>query len=132
MPPRPDHRGARTSSQPVAAEARLRLVHVAIAAAVVLLAPLTGRAAQVYGTLFKGGRPLAGASVAVACESGDHAEARTDGHGAYRLFVGHTGRCTMSVADHSGARAAIYSFDEPVRFDFAVVPAGSGFKLRKR
>ena len=108
---------------------RGRMVVVSI---VVFLAPLTAQAAQVYGSLSKGGHPLGGASVTVACESGDRDETRTDDRGAYRLFVPHTGRCTLSVPDHGGASAAIYSFDEPVRFDFEVVPADGGFQLRKR
>ena len=76
---------------------------VAVGLIVVLLAPLTVQAAQIYGTLLKGGGPLAGASVTVTCESGDDAAARTDDRGAYRLFVGHTGRCTLTVPEHGGA-----------------------------
>jgi len=105
---------------------------IAVVSLALLLSPLTAQGAQIYGSLSKGGSPLAGTRVAVACDSGDQAEARTDDHGAYRLFVAHTGRCTLSLPDNGGASAAIYSFDEPVRFDFDLVPAGGGFQLRKR
>jgi len=105
---------------------------IAAVSLVLLLSPLTAHAAQIYGALTRGGSPLAGTRVAVACDSGDHDETRSDDHGAYRLFVAHTGRCTLSLPDNGGASAAIYSFDEPVRFDFDLVPAGGGFQLRKR
>jgi hypothetical protein len=108
---------------------RIRIVVVSLVA---LMAPLTAQAAQIYGALSKGGSPLAGTRVTVACDSGDRDETRTDDHGAYRLFVAHTGRCTLSLPDDGGASAAIYSFDDPVRFDFDLVPAGGGFQLRKR
>jgi hypothetical protein len=105
---------------------------IAVVTLVVFLAPRTVQAAQIYGALSKDGSPLGGTPVTVVCDSGDRDETRTDDRGAYRLFVAHTGRCTLSLPEHGGASAAIFSFDEPVRFDFDVVPAGGGFQLRKR
>ena len=102
---------------------------VFLTALAALVAPLPAHAAQIYGSVFEGGAGLSGQVVRVVCDNGDRDEKQTDGHGAYRLFVKRTGKCTLSLPDKGGANAAIYSFDEPVRFDFDVVGGG---QLRKR
>lgn len=93
------------------------------------IAPLPAQAAQIYGSVFEGGGAVSGQVVRVVCDSGDRDENKTDGHGSYRLFVKQTGKCTLSIPGKGGASARIYSFDEPVRFDFDVV---GGATLRKR
>jgi hypothetical protein len=102
---------------------------LALTALAGLVAPLPAHAAQIYGSVFEGGNGLSGQVVRVVCDSGDRDEKQTDGHGAYRLFVQRTGKCTLSLPGKGGASAAIYSFDEPVRFNFDVV---GGSQLRKR
>ena len=108
----------------------MTMTSAALVAGCLLLAwPLDARAAQIYGSVYEGGRGLSGQVVRVVCDSGDRDEKKTDGKGGYRLFVKRTGKCTLSLPGKGGASAAIYSFDEPVRFDFDVV---GGTRLKKR
>ena len=94
-----------------------------------LATPAQTQAAQIYGSLFESGGAVSGQVVRVTCDSGDRDEKTTDARGAYQLFVKSTGTCTLSLPNKGGASAPIYSFDEPVRFDFDVV---GGSQLRKR
>jgi len=105
---------------------------VILAALAVLLAAAPSEAAQIYGSLFEGGSALAGQAVRVTCDNGESDEKQTDGDGAYRLFVKTAGRCTLSLPGKGGASAEIYSFEEPVRFDFDVTKAPDGGQTLKK
>jgi hypothetical protein len=94
---------------------------------------IPAQAAQIYGSLFEDGSSLTEEVVLVVCDSGGRDENGTDEHGGYQLFVKQTGRCTLSLPDKGGASADIYSFEEPVRFDFDLISApDGGAQLRKR
>jgi len=79
--------------------------------------PINAHAAQIYGKVNKGG-----VLIRVQCKSGDSAETRADGQGSYQVFIAKTGPCTLILPEQGGAQATVYSYGQPARFDFDVIP----------
>ena len=92
----------------------------------------TAYAGQIYGTLTIDNRPV-GRGVKVAIMVGStQTTTETDDYGAYKVFVP-KGKYTMKV--YYGGREllfGIFSYDDPVRYDFDVVRQGDGYYLKRR
>jgi hypothetical protein len=89
-------------------------------------------AGDVSGTITAGGRPIApGVPVEIKCGSAVYS-ALTDSLGHYRVYVSHTGRCTLSVTYQGRSLSAeVYSYDTPVRYDWSVEASGATYHLRR-
>ena len=82
-------------------------------------------AGTVFGIIRLGAQPAANADVALTC-GGPPIRTRTDARGTYRLTVPGTGRCTLNVGS---ASTAVVVYDEPLRYDFAIVGNGPQSRL---
>jgi len=91
----------------------------------------TVNAAQVFGTVREDGRPLNGVRFEVFCRDGTYTGV-TDNDGAYNLTVGR-GRCTFRLYYKNQTPSyEVYSYDNPLRYDFTVVTQENGNYLLKR
>ena len=88
---------------------------------------------QVYGTLKEGAAPIgAGVRVEVSCGANTYF-AYTDAYGSYKINVPLKGKCTLRV--HYNGQIVlydIYSYDDPVRYDFEVIKQSNGTYQLKR
>lgn len=101
--------------------------------AIVALLSATVYAAQVYGSLRENNQPVgANVRVEVNCNGNVHA-ANTDASGAYNIFAGETGKCTLKVS-YKGHDVVtdVYSYANPVRYDFDLVFENGRYILRRR
>jgi hypothetical protein len=87
-------------------------------------------AAQMYGTVTESGRGIANAPLTVTCGA-ETVQTATDASGSYSLNVSATGICTFALDGRPGASTSVYSYADPVRYDFDVAAAGGAFSLRK-
>ena len=100
---------------------------------VILLFAPTAFAAQVYGTLKEADQPVeAGVRIDIACAN-NTSSGQTDAHGSYSIYVQQRGRCTFTV-HYRGQHphTDIYSYDDPVKYDFDLVQTPGGYELRRR
>jgi hypothetical protein len=85
--------------------------------------PVTVLAGPLYGTIREGPNPLRSKPIKVACPNFDHpsfhADAQTDSSGSFRINVTPNGRCMFQV--EAFAPIAIFSSDNPIRYDFELV-----------
>ena len=99
----------------------------------ILLSPTAAYGGQIFGTLTVDNRPVGtGIRVAIACDSGNGG-GQTDAYGAYKVFVP-KGKCTLKVS-YGGQEIlfALYSYDDPVRYDFSIVRQSDGrYALQRR
>lgn len=101
-----------------------------------LFVPNLAAAAQIYGSVKAGDRPVGqGVSVQVTCAGNTVPYSGvTDNYGSYSINVRQTGSCTLRV-QYNGKWTApfqIYSENEPVRYDFALVQQGADMALQRR
>jgi hypothetical protein len=99
----------------------------------VLLLPFSVYAAQVYGSLKEDGRAIPERTrVEVNCNGRTYAGV-TDGYGAYSVNVSEKGRCVFKVY-HRGQSPTfdLYSYDNPVRYDFDLVLLNGQYTLRRK
>ena len=98
----------------------------------ILLSPTVAYGGQIYGTLTVDNKPVGkGIKVAIVCGATNGA-GETDDYGAYKVFVP-KGKCILKV--YYGGQEILfpmYSYDDPVRYDFAVVRQGDKFALQRR
>lgn len=96
-----------------------------------VLLPLSVYAAQIYGSLKEEGRAVPGVKLEVTCNGQTHT-GETDGYGAYSVYA-ERGKCTFKVY-HKGQVPTldIYSYDNPVRYDFDLVLQNGVYALRRR
>lgn len=98
----------------------------------VLLSPTVAYGGQIFGTLTADNKPVGRAvKVSVLCGATNGA-GETDDYGSYKVFVP-KGKCVLKV--YYGGQwleFAIYSYDDPVRYDFDVVRGGDGRYFLKR
>jgi hypothetical protein len=90
--------------------------------------------AQIYGSLKEGDRSVgAGVKVIIECAGGTDSK-ETDGYGSYNLYVRPTGKCTFRVYYQGkwSVPFTIYSYDDPVRYDFELIRQGDGQYALKR
>jgi len=99
-----------------------------------LLFPRSLYAAQILGTIRQGGNPLPNAAIQVSCGARRH-DGRADQYGTYSINIPEKGRCSFSVT-FNGKTAGpvdVFSYDDPVRADFDVIPDSNGnLVLRRR
>lgn len=79
-------------------------------------------AGHIYGSLRDQGRAIS-QGIDVRIECGDNSYAgKTENDGSYRVFVPVKGKCSFVVM-YNGKRAAadVYSYDDPKKYDFALV-----------
>lgn len=67
-------------------------------------------AGTLFGTLYRDGGLWPGAGLALACPGRPTASGGTDGRGAWRLTVPHSGACVLWV---DGASMEVVVFDQP-------------------
>jgi len=99
----------------------------------VLLFPTIAFAAQVYGSLKEGDRSLEqGIRIDITCGSNAYT-GETDAHGSYSIYVRQTGRCTFTVHYRGqDPHVEIYSYNDPVKYDFDLVQTPGGYQLKRR
>ena len=98
----------------------------------ILLTPTVAYGGQIFGTLTVDNRSVGkGVKIAVVCGTTNGA-GETDDYGSYKVFVP-KGKCTLKVI-YGGQEIlfGIYSYDDPVRYDFDVVRGGDGKYFLKR
>jgi hypothetical protein len=89
-------------------------------------------AGQIYGTLREGGRGVA-ARIEIVPEGKSPIPVTTSANGAYSVSVPDPGRCWLRVYyTKPVAPVAIFSYAEPVKYDFDLIPAGNGYSLQRR
>jgi len=91
-------------------------------------------AGNIYGALREGKSTLVGVRVEIV-----HPQlpapvfTQTEKDGSYRLFVRPNGRCTIRVfVGKEPAVAEVFSYDEPVKYDFEAVNQGGRYILQRR
>ena len=98
----------------------------------ILLSPTVAFGAQVYGTLKLGDRAVEkGIKMAIVCGTANGV-CETDDDGHYEAFVP-KGKCTLKV--YYGRQEllyTIYSYDDPVKYDFDIVRQSDGKYILKR
>ncbi len=97
-----------------------------------LLLPLSVYAGQIYGSLKEDGHAVpAKVRIEVICDGQTYAS-ETDGYGAYGVNAGR-GRCTFKVY-YKGQTPSldVYSYDNPVRYDFDLVLQNGLYTLRRK
>ena len=89
---------------------------------------------QVYGKLKEAGRSVPeGIEVTVRCANDKTYSTKTDRFGSYRVYVGETGRCSMSVEKAGTSwKGDIRSYKNPVRYNFDLVKEGNKYVLRRK
>ncbi|MBI4528839.1 MAG: carboxypeptidase regulatory-like domain-containing protein [Deltaproteobacteria bacterium] len=88
-------------------------------------------AAQIYGSLVQNGKPVPGIEVYVVDCAG--CQAKTDAYGSYRIYIPTSGKFTLKVRYGSGELShLIYSYNNPVRYDFELVNQAGQYVLRRR
>ena len=103
-----------------------------LALGLILLFPTLAFTGQIFGTLKEGRRSVGrGVPVEVICGR-DHYPARTDAYGSYNVYARKTGKC-MLVVDYKGqSEHVVYSYGDPVRYDFELIQSGRGYQLERR
>jgi hypothetical protein len=99
----------------------------------VLLLPLSVYAAQVYGSLKEDGRAVPEKTrIEVICNGKTYPGA-TDSSGAYSVFASEKGKCVFKVY-YKGQSPTfdLYSYDNPVRYDFDLVLQNGQYQLRRK
>ena len=92
-------------------------------------------AAQIYGTLREGNRPLVGYDVSIICENKSHSKglATTDSTGLYRTYISENGKCTLQFSyKGQSVTTDIYSFGDPTRYDYDLVQRNGTYVLQRR
>jgi hypothetical protein len=98
----------------------------------ILFFPTVAYGGQIYGTLTVDNRPVGkGIQVVILCGA-TNGKGETDDYGSYKVFA-QKGKCTLKVI-YGGQEIlfGIYSYDDPVRYDFDVVRGGDGKYFLKR
>lgn len=98
------------------------------------LAPAVSFAGEVFGVIRSEGGPVAdGAQVSAMCGANGYGPATTDKKGAYRLVIGQTGKCTLTVT-HGGKTATldVVSFDDAAQADIVLTVDASGKMTARR
>jgi hypothetical protein len=99
-----------------------------------LLSPGSLSAAQMLGTIRQGGNPLPNAAIQVSCGGHRH-DGKTDQYGSYSINIPEKGKCSffVTVNGRTAGPVDVFSYDDPVRADFDVIPDSNGnLALRRR
>lgn len=97
------------------------------------LLPATALAGSIYGSLTAGGAAVAKAEIEINC-NGSITRTATSADGSYRAAIPQQGRCTLTVASFPGRPSApVFSYPNPVQYDFQLVRRGDGgYELRRQ
>ena len=97
-----------------------------------LISAASAYAGQLYGSLKEDGRSLpAGVGFEIRCRNQSYS-GQTDGNGAYAINT-EKGRCTLVVYYKGQSLTAdIFSYDNPVRYDFDLVFVNGQYTLRRK
>jgi hypothetical protein len=98
------------------------------------LAPAVSDAGEVFGVVRRdGGQVADGAQVSASCGASSYGPATADKKGAYRLVIGQTGKCTLTVT-HGGKSATleIVSFEDAAQADIVISVDASGKMTARR
>ena len=95
-----------------------------------LISAVSVSAGQLYGSLKENGRPV-NVAFEIRCP-GQSYRGQTDGNGAYAINAV-KGRCSLVVYYQGQSPTAdIFSYDNPVRYDFDLVQVNGQYTLRRR
>ena len=99
----------------------------------IFLFPTLAYTGQIFGSLSDGRKSVGQrVPVEVACGSSPY-RAKTDRYGSYSIYSPKKGKCTLTVHyKGQSAEHTIYSYDDPVRYDFELIQSGEGYKLKRR
>ena len=90
--------------------------------------------AQIYGSLRINNASVGGdVLVRIQCAEGTY-DGRTDGYGSYNVPLRQSSRCELLVY-YSGQWSQsfeVYPYEDPVRYDFDLVPQNGTIVLRRR
>ena len=102
---------------------RIKMRALALLLMSLIFLPVTVLAGPLYGTIRQGPNLLGSKPIKVACPDFErpsfHTDAQTDSSGSFRINVTPNGRCMFQVEQF--APIAIFSSDNPIRYDFEVV-----------
>jgi hypothetical protein len=95
-----------------------RVVQVAALVCATALAT-TAQAATIYGSIQQSNRqPVPQRDVVLTCGNSEVARARTDDRGKYRISIGQTGTCRVSI---DGATGTVVLYPErPTQYNFEI------------
>lgn len=99
----------------------------------IVCVPVLAMGAQIYGTLRRNNAPVENVEVKIHCPEGDY-WGRTDAQGSYSVPLRPSRDCGLYVnfENHWSIRFDVYPYDDPVRYDFDLIPDGEGIRLRRR
>jgi len=83
-------------------------------------------------TLFENGKPLADRKIQITCGTEVLAPVTRDSWGVWRFFTRHEGTCEFQLLDPVPLSHKIYSYRDPVRYDFDLIRQDGGYLLRRR
>ncbi len=108
-----------------------KLIAFAIATSLI---PAVAGAGEVFGTVKGAAGPVGeGAEIAAQCGDQAYGPVKTDKKGAYRLVIGQTGKCTLTVThDGKSATMNIVSFEDAAQSDVVLAVGADGKLTAKR
>lgn len=96
-----------------------------------LISALSVSAGQLYGSLKEDGRLAANVAFEIRCRAQSY-RGQTDGNGAFAINA-EKGKCTLVVYYKGQAPSAdVFSYDNPVRYDFDLVQVNGQYTLRRK
>jgi hypothetical protein len=106
---------------------------VPVAAAVALLVSAAGGAAEIFGTISEGGKPLAaGAAVKLECGSAS-VSGVTDQFGSYSMRSSASGECTFTLTyKNSSASLKVTLYEKPSRYDLVVKQEAGKLEIARK
>jgi hypothetical protein len=98
-----------------------------------LFFPRTVWAGQVYGSIEENGRPVREATeIEINC-GGRPFKGQTDKYGSYRVHAAEKGKCSFKIThNNQEVTTEVYSYDNPVRYDFELVVDRGRYTLRRK
>lgn len=102
-------------------------------AAAASLIPALASAGEVFGIVKQSSGVVEGADVAANCGDKVYGPVKTDKKGSYRLAIGQTGKCTLTVT-HGGKSATmnVVSFEDATQTDVVLAVGADGTLTAKR
>lgn len=100
----------------------------------ILFIPSSIYAGQVYGSLTERNRSVEpGVRIIIGCGPNTY-KGVTDKYGSYNIYVPQRGKCNMTVFyGKERPTTSIYSYSDPIRYDFELVRDHQGrYVLRRR
>lgn len=98
------------------------------------LVPAAAGAGEVFGTVKGASGPVGeGAEVAARCGDQSYGPVKTDKKGTYRLVIGQTGKCDLTVTqDGRTATMSVVSFEDATQTDVVLAVGADGKLTAKR